>query len=571
MSNSLTVPVLSPQPGTQTTGARGSARRGSDGPSAGAPGFDAVLADHAAPPRSRQTQAKPTLAAQRLSADKHGTTLVSDQAAKAGRALKRTRADVARCDDAAPVAGKQAGPITAEPVHLIAAEATPAQLAEATPAQLAGAPTAPGLGVVPAPSTPVQPDATPSSSVAPVLAPSAVGGDMSAAVAAGDGGAAPGHIEPGTPTAPGLGVAPALSNPEPATTSTGSGIPAMAQAALAFGAASGATGATGAAGDLGFVPGHTQPEATAASTSLPGQPDDPATAAISTQSNQGTDATRPATPPTAAGSGVVPMLSTPVAPTTNPTDSVASVVVPPVDPALAPGAGSGDMTAAVAVGDGRAAPGKTGPDAISGGASSPSQPVDGDTAATSTQPQEGVDATGPAGAPTAASLGVVAALSTPVPPATTSTVSAAPPTGQPSPSSFEAAVHQQVFSAVSPILRGEDGSYGIELRLHPHDLGSVQVNVDVRHGEISIQMHATDPAAREALRDGLPDLRQQLEDQGLRAGSMGVGSGGANARQPETSWSRSQDIHVPRHASLPSDPLVATAGAASSTTLDLRM
>ena len=115
------------------------------------------------------------------------------------------------------------------------------------------------------------------------------------------------------------------------------------------------------------------------------------------------------------------------------------------------------------------------------------------------------------------------------------------------------------------------GSYGIQLNLRPHELGPGQVNVDVRHGEISIQMHATDPAARDALRNGLSDLRQQLEGQGLRAGSMNVGSGGANARQPETSWSRSQGVESPQHSGNPSDQLVATAAAASSSALDLRM
>ncbi len=88
-----------------------------------------------------------------------------------------------------------------------------------------------------------------------------------------------------------------------------------------------------------------------------------------------------------------------------------------------------------------------------------------------------------------------------------------------------------MFAAVGPLLRGDDGSYAVQLQLHPHDLGAVQVTVDVRHGEISVQLHSPDPAAQDALRDGLSDLRRQLEDQGLRTGSMEVGSGGADPRQ----------------------------------------
>ena len=48
----------------------------------------------------------------------------------------------------------------------------------------------------------------------------------------------------------------------------------------------------------------------------------------------------------------------------------------------------------------------------------------------------------------------------------------------------------------------------------------------MRHGEISVQLHTPDAAAQDALRDGLADLRRQLEEQGLRTGSMEVGSGG---------------------------------------------
>jgi flagellar hook-length control protein FliK len=173
------------------------------------------------------------------------------------------------------------------------------------------------------------------------------------------------------------------------------------------------------------------------------------------------------------------------------------------------------------------------------------------------------------GAPTAPGLGVVPMLAGPLSPASPWTAPAAPTTGQPTLFSLPTAVRQQVFTAISPLLRGVDGSYGLELRLHPRDLGAVQVNVDVRNGEISIQMHATDAAARDALRGGLSDLRQQLEDQGLRAGSMEVGSGGANTSQPETSWARSEGIDEPkRNLVLPDQPV---AVAASNTSLDLRM
>lgn len=197
---------------------------------------------------------------------------------------------------------------------------------------------------------------------------------------------------------------------------------------------------------------------------------------------------------------------------------------------------------------------------------SPGQPVDLAAAATATQAQSSTPAHS-AGAQ--AGLGAVAGMPVPAPVAAAATVSGTPAPGQPAP--FPAAPHEQVFTALSPLIRGADGSYGVKVQLHPNDLGAVQVVVDVRHGVVSLQMHSTDAAARDALRGGMPDLRQQLEDSGLRAGSMEVGSGGANAQQPQTPWSRPPDIETPSLPPIPSDPLVAAAGTASSTNLDLRM
>jgi len=198
------------------------------------------------------------------------------------------------------------------------------------------------------------------------------------------------------------------------------------------------------------------------------------------------------------------------------------------------------------------------------GTSSPGHPVGAATGAAS--PPPGTHATAVIGTPNGSGL-AVPVLNAPVAMTPSSMVSA-PVTGQSAPAGAPA---QQVFTAVSSLLRGADGSYGVRLQLHPQDLGAVQVTVDVRHGEISIQMHATNEDAREALRGGLSDLRQQLEDQGLRTGSMEVGSGGADPRQRETSWARSHGLDVPRHDLNQSDQLVTAAAAASSTVLDLRM
>ena len=144
-----------------------------------------------------------------------------------------------------------------------------------------------------------------------------------------------------------------------------------------------------------------------------------------------------------------------------------------------------------------------------------------------------------------------------------------PTASTPSPPSVPAApVPTQVLAAVSPFVRGDDGSYAVQLQLHPHDLGAVQVTVDVRHGEISVHLHTPDGAAQDALRDGLADLRRQLEEQGLRTGSMEVGSGGPQ-QQREDARRQPVGLVVPGTRAPAAGPGPATGGA--TTALDLRM
>lgn len=88
--------------------------------------------------------------------------------------------------------------------------------------------------------------------------------------------------------------------------------------------------------------------------------------------------------------------------------------------------------------------------------------------------------------------------------------------------------HSQVRQGVGPLLRGADGSYQIQLHLDPAGLGRVRVQVEMRGGEVSIQMLAADGSARDMLRDNLGQLRQQLSEMGLKSGSLAVDAGGVD-------------------------------------------
>ena len=314
--------------------------------------------------------------------------------------------------------------------------------------------------------------------------------------------------------------------------------------------------------NLTLSPAAPLPQAHAAAapaTATPGVPDEPAPgtpATTATPATMATPGTATPAPAAAATAGKV-TTSTPstATPDAAPAASPAMAATSPTATATPETPASGTVTPAMA----------TQPTSAQ---ATLAEIIDGPVAVRQIAPEQGTAAA--AGTLAPAAFSSVPAFIGATQLATNSTVPVAP-SGAPAPFSLPAPVHEQVFTAVSPLLRAADGSYGVRLQLHPQDLGAVQVIVDVRHGEISIQMHSTDAAARDALRGGLSDLRQQLEGQGLSAGSMEVGSGGANARQPETPWSRPGTAERHGRGDQSPDRNVAASAAAASTSLDLRM
>lgn len=128
----------------------------------------------------------------------------------------------------------------------------------------------------------------------------------------------------------------------------------------------------------------------------------------------------------------------------------------------------------------------------------------------------------PTVSPLSAAASVSVAIATPTPLSQAPGASAWPP-------------HEQVMTAVSPLLRRADGSYSIAINLEPEHLGRVTLQIQVRAGEVAVTMQAADASAREMLRDNLSSLRQQLEHQGMKAGQLDVHDGFSFARQFQSS------------------------------------
>jgi flagellar hook-length control protein FliK len=106
-------------------------------------------------------------------------------------------------------------------------------------------------------------------------------------------------------------------------------------------------------------------------------------------------------------------------------------------------------------------------------------------------------------------------------------------------------VAEQLASVIAPLKTGEDGSHQLMLALHPKELGTVRIQVQVHKDEVTVHLHADSAETVETLRESLSDLRTELETSGLHAGSLDVQTGDAEqfTRQFQHSG-RSQEINT---------------------------
>jgi flagellar hook-length control protein FliK len=129
------------------------------------------------------------------------------------------------------------------------------------------------------------------------------------------------------------------------------------------------------------------------------------------------------------------------------------------------------------------------------------------------------------------------------------------------------AVHTPIVTAIAPLVQRGDGSYHLSVRLHPEELGAIELDVELRGGEINLRMRPESDAGREAIRAALPALRSELEAAGVRSGTFDLGER-PSGQAPEE---RRQPMPTPRHEPLPesvSDPLDDVDGDAA---LDVRL
>ena len=105
------------------------------------------------------------------------------------------------------------------------------------------------------------------------------------------------------------------------------------------------------------------------------------------------------------------------------------------------------------------------------------------------------------------------------------------------------------------------------MRLPPEELGAIELDVELRGGEINLRMRPESDAGREAIRAALPMLRSELEASGVRAGTFDLGEH-ASGQAPEE---RRQPMPTPRHEALPDLTTDADDDVAGDTALDVRL
>lgn len=84
------------------------------------------------------------------------------------------------------------------------------------------------------------------------------------------------------------------------------------------------------------------------------------------------------------------------------------------------------------------------------------------------------------------------------------------------------------------VAQAQRGQWQLRFALNPQHLGRVEIDMQMRGGELEATFAALNPSTREMLQEALPRLREMLQQSGMDVASLNVGSGGAskNGGQP---------------------------------------
>lgn len=150
----------------------------------------------------------------------------------------------------------------------------------------------------------------------------------------------------------------------------------------------------------------------------------------------------------------------------------------------------------------------------------------------------------------------------------------APPAGNYSMMAPEASPSQQIANAIRQIRKLVDGTHRLSLELHPRQLGTVNLEVAYRNGQLHLHAVAENVGARNTLEQAMPSLRAELDNLGLTAGNLQVSPDTrdqAGQRNPFSKGSNRRQFPLPGSRARVSDGSMAITPQPTRSGLDLRI
>jgi flagellar hook-length control protein FliK len=105
------------------------------------------------------------------------------------------------------------------------------------------------------------------------------------------------------------------------------------------------------------------------------------------------------------------------------------------------------------------------------------------------------------------------------------------------------------------------GAWRVEMDLHPKSLGRIEIQLEMKNGEIEANFHAANSATRELLAESMPRLRSALEEHGmetayieLELANQGKSDGNSTARQQPEDVAENAAATEPEPAEIDGQP-----------------
>ena len=103
------------------------------------------------------------------------------------------------------------------------------------------------------------------------------------------------------------------------------------------------------------------------------------------------------------------------------------------------------------------------------------------------------------------------------------------------------------------------GAWRVEMDLHPKSLGRIEIQLEMKNGELEANFHSANSATRELLADSIPRLRAALEQHGMETAYLGLELGN-QGRSDENSTEQEQGDRSERDNPVEKAESLSTAG-----------